>query len=406
MDQTGPVKSGIVLGAVLGVTVFLVAGGASAPTPSQMSVVTAPTLQRVAQHMTTAPRPPPQKWGAVAPATPADLDFATASAVPRVDIPEAPAAGPRLLAPLLLVAGGVAMMAAGVLRFWGTRRAPQSQLEPLAMAAVTGAPDGEVSRRAALAGAVLASGLTTGAPAQAVPLKPLGDSIEALITEKIVDGSLGISVPEILRLVLHDTLTFDLATKTGGFGGSIRFPEELGRPENVGLAPVVSKLEALQKELQEATGVNLSFTDTVAFAGQMILAQDFKATLCSRVGACDVVYNGYGNKPKRLPLGRQDFPSPDPEGRIPWTGSSVEDFKQAFKGIGLTAKDLCTCASGLLEDPEAGEALLMTDKQCAGILKDLEKSKQTTTRTTYEVTLFNAYTRLVNVARIDPKAYA
>ena len=250
MDQTGPVKSGIVLGAVLGVTVFLVAGGASAPTPSQMSVVTAPTLQRVAQHMTTAPRPPPQKWGAVAPATPADLDFATASAVPRVDIPEAPAAGPRLLAPLLLVAGGVAMMAAGVLRFWGTRRAPQSQLEPLAMAAVTGAPDGEVSRRAALAGAVLASGLTTGAPAQAVPLKPLGDSIEALITEKIVDGSLGISVPEILRLVLHDTLTFDLATKTGGFGGSIRFPEELGRPENVGLAPVVSKLEALQKELQ------------------------------------------------------------------------------------------------------------------------------------------------------------
>merc|ERR1739848_789650 len=167
---------------------------------------------------------------------------------------------------------------------------------------------------------------------------------------KIVSGELGISLADITRLVLHDAITYDPSTKTGGFSGSIRFADEPKRPGNVGLAPVVSKLEALQKELQEETGLKITFADTEAFAGQMISAQDFKATLCSKVKDCDTVYNAYGNKPSQLRLGRQDSSGPDPEGRVPWVGSSVGDFKAAFKKMRLSVKDLCCLAPALFED--------------------------------------------------------
>merc|ERR1739848_813503 len=135
---------------------------------------------------------------------------------------------------------------------------------------------------------------------------------------KIVSGELGISLADITRLVLHDAITYDPSTKTGGFSGSIRFADELKRPENVGLAPVVKKLEALQKELQEETGLKITFADTAAFAGLRIVAQDFKNLLCSKVRDCDTVYKAYGNVPNALQLGRQDSSEPITEGRVPW----------------------------------------------------------------------------------------
>merc|ERR1712182_179812 len=113
-----------------------------------------------------------------------------------------------------------------------------------------------------LAGAVwLASDLSLEGPAQAIPVetKKVANQIENLVTKKIVSGELGISLAEITRLVLHDAITYDPSTKTGGFSGSIRFADELKRPENVGLAPVVSKLEALQRELQIETGLKITF---------------------------------------------------------------------------------------------------------------------------------------------------
>lgn len=89
---------------------------------------------------------------------------------------------------------------------------------------------------------------------------------------------------------------------------------------------------------------------------------------------------------------------------MPWVGSSVEDFKQAFKRIRLPAIALAVLAPALFEDEAKGVEFLMQDKQCAGFLKEFERSKRQTTRNTYEVTFFEAYTGLVNAARIDAKA--
>ena len=50
--------------------------------------------------------------------------------------------------------------------------------------------------------------------------------------------------------------------------------------------------------------------------------------------------------------------------------------------------------------------LLSSDAQLKALLKDLEVSKRPTTRTTYEVNVFHAYTKLVNIARFDEEQYA
>eukprot|EP00746_Dinoflagellata_sp_MGD_P046436 gnl/MRDRNA2_/MRDRNA2_214147_c0_seq1.p1 gnl/MRDRNA2_/MRDRNA2_214147_c0~~gnl/MRDRNA2_/MRDRNA2_214147_c0_seq1.p1 ORF type:complete len:392 (+),score=73.00 gnl/MRDRNA2_/MRDRNA2_214147_c0_seq1:65-1240(+) len=282
-----------------------------------------------------------------------------------------------------------------------------------------GDEDHEISRRMALTSPVwLATALT--APVQAAdttktltlkqigsPAKELQDQIYNLIADKITNGELGISIPDMMRLVLHDAITYDPETKTGGFGGSIRFSEELGRPENAGLSPVVKKLEALQKEVQEKTGQKITFADVEAYTGQLLLASDFKDTLCARkmTAPCAAMYAGYGNKPERLLLGRPDASGPDPEGRVPWVGSSVDDFKAAFKRLRMSPKDLTVLAPGLFAEEAKGYEFLMQDKQCAGYLADFEKSKQSVTRNNYEISFFEAYTKLVNRARIDSKAY-
>lgn len=51
------------------------------------------------------------------------------------------------------------------------------------------------------------------------------------------------------RLVFNDAATYDPATKTGGFDGSIVMPEELSRPENKMLEPVVKRLAEVRAKI-------------------------------------------------------------------------------------------------------------------------------------------------------------
>lgn len=54
--------------------------------------------------------------------------------------------------------------------------------------------------------------------------------------------------PSCMRLMLNDAGTYDPATKTGGLDGSIILSsEELARPENAGLGPVVDKIKKAKK---------------------------------------------------------------------------------------------------------------------------------------------------------------
>jgi L-ascorbate peroxidase len=273
------------------------------------------------------------------------------------------------------------------------------------------------SRRTALMGAALvASGLPWIGTAEAAsmkkgvdPLLELSRQVYDILAEKITGNELGISVPEITRLVLHDAITYDPSTKTGGLDGSIRFADELKRPENAGLAPVVKKLEVLQKEIQERTGQKVSFADTEAYTGQMILAANFKDTLCAKPMSipCSQAYGSFGNKAERLPLGRPDADGPNPEGQVPWVESSVDDFKKGLKRINgrLTTRSLCVLAPALFGDEEKGNAFLAQDKECAGVLSEYEKSKATVTRNGYELAFFEAYTLLVNRARMSKTPY-
>lgn len=270
-----------------------------------------------------------------------------------------------------------------------------------------------VSRSAFMRGAVATcASLTLAQPsAQAAgldltDLKKFAAQVDDIIDKKLASGELSIPFPDITRLVLHDAITYDSATKTGGLDGSIRF--ELNRPENVGLEPAVRKLESLQKDLQKETGLDISFADTEAFAGKRIVFKEFYDTLCAKIAKdkkCETAYNAYGNKPDKLRLGREDASEAGPEGRVPWVGSSPDDFKAAFKKLKLYNSDLCSFAPALLEDEAKAIEFLKQDKDLAGSLEQLEKSKATTTRTTYEVSVYETLDALANAKRLNPKIY-
>ena len=274
------------------------------------------------------------------------------------------------------------------------------------------------SRRSILLGTVAANSLLGRDPALGITLNfkllQLQADVEDIVYGKVAplpgrpNGILGISVADILRLVFHDAASYNPETGEGGFNGSVRFPEELSRPENAGLAPVVDKLLGLQKRIQRDTGANVSFADVEAITAQAILQQASKALLCSKSveGSCDVVYKAYGNKPKPLDIGRADAPGPDPAGQIPWAGNSVGYFTAAGRKLGLKPRELVSLAPALLLDEEEALAVLSRDGQYTDIITDLEKSKRTRTRATYEVEQFAALQKLVNFARFDPKAYA
>jgi L-ascorbate peroxidase len=309
----------------------------------------------------------------------------------------------------MLVVGAIAGVA---VRLFKKRSEPLSTLAPLAMAATTGVR--EPSRRDVLAGTVMATlAAQAPSPALAAPktaaelaIQDLRTKVGKVIAAKVLSGEVDISVTDVLRLAVHDALTYDPETKRGCFNGSIRFPEELKRPENAGLAPAVEKLLALQKAIKAEVGRDISFADISAITGLFIISESFKAALCSKTAAdaCGTAVP-FNKPPKPVGLGRIDAESPDPEGQIPWTGSSVEDFKAAGKKIGIVSKELMALLPALLDDEAKAVELFMQDGQCAGIIKSLEQSKTTQTRTTYEIALYAAYLKLVNFARFSSAQY-
>uniref|UniRef100_A0A7S1IVM9 glyceraldehyde-3-phosphate dehydrogenase (NADP(+)) (phosphorylating) n=1 Tax=Eutreptiella gymnastica TaxID=73025 RepID=A0A7S1IVM9_9EUGL len=282
----------------------------------------------------------------------------------------------------------------------------------VAMAATTG----QWSRRQALLGSAAALGLASApSPAIAFPFggPDLYDKLTAVITQKVADGSLGISFEDIVRLVYHDSISYNRETNTGGCNGSIRFPEELARPENEGLAPVVARLQTLQDEVKAATGVGLTFTDTMVLAASAIAGYTFKVQLCTHTNPeeCDLLYNGYGNKPRKLRIGRRDVPKPEPEGRVPWTNSSGTDFIMAGANIGITIPETVALspsgrdpgtASPLLPGGSAqAREVLLQDARAVNAFKDLDRTRATTTRTNYEIKFFDVLEKMTKVSIFD-----
>lgn len=74
--------------------------------------------------------------------------------------------------------------------------------------------------------------------------------------------------PLLLRLSYHDAVSFDSRSGLGGANGSIRLAEELGRPENHGLAEALDLLQPVKQSFEE-----LSWADLIALAGAVAVSQ-------------------------------------------------------------------------------------------------------------------------------------
>ncbi|CAG9460592.1 unnamed protein product [Pedinophyceae sp. YPF-701] len=110
-------------------------------------------------------------------------------------------------------------------------------------------------------------------------------------------------VPMCLRVALHDAMTYDEGTRTGGANGSIRVDRELSQTANAGLEPVIGALTAIKNKHSAVT-----HADVFHLAG-VVAAQ--------LAGAADVSF---------VP-GRRDSRVCLPEGRL----VSADDLASADK---------------------------------------------------------------------------
>jgi len=99
--------------------------------------------------------------------------------------------------------------------------------------------------------------------------------------------------PKLVRLALHDAITYRGATRTGGANGSVCTPRELGHATNAGLAGTASALEAMQARYERIT-----LADVVQLAGV-------------------VGVEAMGGPSVRFTPGRRDSKVAPPEGRVP-----------------------------------------------------------------------------------------
>ncbi|KAG2487467.1 hypothetical protein HYH03_013889 [Edaphochlamys debaryana] len=246
------------------------------------------------------------------------------------------------------------------------------------------------------------------------PLKELRLKAEDILKETLTEAD----APACVRLTLHDALTYDAATKTGGLDGSIVLnKEELGRPENQDLAAIVEKLKPAKAKI-DAIG-NLSWADTIWLAGKVTTQLGWakiKIASAALSSGGEVIAGPAFSAPWPVRLGRLDAPEPGPEGKVPAANAPVADITATFAKLGVVpgassgpfaAKPpfwerptflLWTAAAA---DPPAEEARFaseLPDKY--GSIKTMyERSRLTTTRTDYEVDFIAFYNQMGELAR-------
>lgn len=114
-----------------------------------------------------------------------------------------------------------------------------------------------------------------------------------------------------VRLALHDALTYDVTTTTGGANGSIRVERELQHSGNQGLEPAINVLDGIKKTLDSS----VSYADLIQLAGVVGVA---------------------AMQGPAIPFvtGRTDSRVSPPRGRLP-SDPAKANFKAAMKRTGL-----------------------------------------------------------------------
>lgn len=224
-------------------------------------------------------------------------------------------------------------------------------------------------------------------------------------------------IPDLLRLALNDSLTYDKESKTGGANGSVRL--ELNRPENKGLEKAISLLENLKKTIDEGAadkGGSITWADLVQLAAQSSVKRTFIQAAVRKCGGDEKkgeqLYTAYGSNGQwgqfdKL-LGRADASEADPEGRVlNWDTASTTELKERFAVLGIKPRQITVLSAFLGPDQAATEAKLAADPDFAPWVKKYQTSRETVSQTDYEVDLITIFTRLSVLGQsINYEAYS
>uniref|UniRef100_A0A0E0DHX8 Plant heme peroxidase family profile domain-containing protein n=1 Tax=Oryza meridionalis TaxID=40149 RepID=A0A0E0DHX8_9ORYZ len=214
-------------------------------------------------------------------------------------------------------------------------------------------------------------------------------------------------IPSLLTLALNDAMTYDKATKSGGPNGSIRLS---------GLSAAVDLLVEAKKEIDSySKGGPIAFADLIQFAAQSALKLTFVDAAIAKCGGNEekgrTLYSAYGSNGQwglfdKL-FGREDSQEPDPEGRVPdWSKASVQEMKDKFVAVGLGPRQLAVMSVFLGPDQAATEERLIADKDCRPWVEKYQRSRETVSRTDYEVDLITTLTKLSSLGqKINYEAY-
>eukprot|EP01024_Parvocaulis_polyphysoides_P012789 TRINITY_DN14761_c0_g2_i5.p1 TRINITY_DN14761_c0_g2~~TRINITY_DN14761_c0_g2_i5.p1 ORF type:complete len:354 (-),score=45.21 TRINITY_DN14761_c0_g2_i5:147-1208(-) len=248
------------------------------------------------------------------------------------------------------------------------------------------------------------------------------------IQEELAKVLTGADANLCLRLVFNDAATYDVSTKTGGVDGSIIFDEELNRPENVSLKPIVAKLKDAKKQIDaritELGSGSVSWADLICIAARFTAKKswaDIKIKRAATDVGGDIVVTAFASE-FPLDIGRIDATEPNVSGKILAADSSVQEIRDFLYNLGrkegegegfFSKKPLFWERPGYViytatcDNPQAAEEeFAKSDKIYADLKVSYDRSRATITRTDYEVDFANYFNRLANLgAKFDKDAY-
>ncbi|KAL6762520.1 heme peroxidase [Haematococcus lacustris] len=234
--------------------------------------------------------------------------------------------------------------------------------------------------------------------------------------------------PAAVRLALHEAATYDIATKTGGFDGSIALnAEELARPENAGLADIVAKVGRARDAVNGSNPNNtdaLTWADAIFMAGRVATQLSWYEIKLGRAQTSSggkLIATAFKN-PWPVDLGRIDSTEAGP-GRLPPLDADVATIRKFMLALGAKPgaganpfspkapfweRPAFLLWTASAPDPEAEEQRFAEafPDPFKDIKRSFDISRRTVTRTDYEVDFAAAYNKLCGLgAKINPTAY-
>lgn len=235
---------------------------------------------------------------------------------------------------------------------------------------------------------------------------------------KYVDAS---DAPACVRLALLDSGSYDMATKTGGAAGAIILDPRASVPSSLNL--VIEKLKRAKDEIDSGDDDKagpISWADIIYLAGKVTTQAGWRAVKATRAPSIvDQLLN-----PWDVVLGRQDSDTIGPN-KVPLEDASVQEITTYFAALGAKPrsgnsglgpfspkppfweKPAFLIWAATSRDPAAEEAKLESYSQVyADIKRQYDRSRDTISRTDYEVDFAQVYNKLTSLgAQISKTAY-